>query len=415
MKKNLIIAMCAVVCLPALGLVGTAAQFPVKLPNFKIEKPKTEPPKTDSSRPADVPAITSPASTGPKSSGVQSTRIYGPVKPDDRQLLIKDSIYIQADTHKDYWKMPGQKYSSWVPRVKLNVFFRGYTVPYVAEYFKPDGSLWFTEPLEQGWPGDIFTVPFESNRSNTNKVRETISTVATGVYGIKVTNANTKEIVFHGKFKVGKFLPPYRSTNEFEFYVDHDWVMPIGFISYHESNFRGAGYGGFTMSVSMWFKKAMPDREHGLEARILYKNQTIATTADGGGHFVSGFRRASDAANMSAELYHWQLWDFRWKRVIVDNGGGYNPDNHPNAFLLDKNPGEYTIKVYHKGVQVREAKFTVGSDGRIVDGGYARPDYLTYHKVIIPVAVIGPAEKYNAAAWKTEAFYGNPMIGFAAP
>src|SRR3712207_7197263 len=46
-----------------------------------------------------------------------------------------------------------------------------------------------------------------------------------------------------------------------------------------------------------------------------------------------------------------------------------DPDNHPNSFRLDKNPGTYEIKVLRRGKLVRSTKFTVGSDGKIVDNG----------------------------------------------
>ena len=101
--------------------------------------------------------------------------------------------------------------------------------------------------------------------------------------------------------------------------------------------------------------------------------------------------------------------------MIVDNGGTFNRDNYPNAFYVDKNPGGYAVKVYRNGSQVREAYFSVGADGRVLDGGYYKPGYLTYHKVVIPVRVIGTSEKWNPAAWTTEAFYGNPMTGFKMP
>lgn len=414
-NKNPITAVFALMGLTGLGFVNATAQFPIKLPKIKIEKPKTEQPKTDGSQSADPSAPASPASARPDSLGARSGRIYGPIKPDDRQLLIRDSIYIQASTHKDYWKMPGQKHSSWVPTVKLGVFFTGYTVPYVAEYFNPDGSPWFSESLKESWPDGEETVWFQSDNITTYNARETKSTVATGVYGVKVTNANTGAAVFQGKFKVGKFLPPYRSPNESEFYVDHDWVMPIGYISYDFSNFKGSGYGGFAVKASMWFKKDMPDRDNGLEARLFFNGRQVATTGDGSGSVVQTASRASSTAKLSADLHHWELWTFNWKKAILDNGGGYNPDNHPNAHLVDKNPGDYVIKVFKNDVLVREAKFTVGPDGRVGDSTYHKPDYLTYHKVIIPVTVIGQAEKYNAAAWKTEAFYNNPMAGFSVP
>ena len=49
------------------------------------------------------------------------------------------------------------------------------------------------------------------------------------------------------------------------------------------------------------------------------------------------------------------------KTFIHDNGGEFNHDNFPNAFYADKNPGEYTVKIYRKGAQVRELKFAIGA------------------------------------------------------
>ena len=336
------------------------------------------------------------------------------MRTDARPLLVWDSIYIQAATHDAYWKMPGQKYSSWVPTVRFTVFYDWkVTLNYVAEYFNPDGTLWFSEPLEGGRPSADDTVMFKGDYSNMSKMRDTKSSAATGLYGIKITNKTSGEVVFQGKFKVGKFPREYRGKNEFEFYVDHDWIMPIGSVSFHHSNFSGQDLGfNFPVQVNLWFKKN-PGSDHGLEARLFYKGQQIATT----NRLEPYEDRASEVGNLSAELHHWKRLQFEWfnEKVNVDNGGQYHPDNMPKSFFVDRNPGEYTVKVYQIGVQVREAKFTVGTDGRVVDGGYQKPGYLTYHKVIIPVTVIGAAEKWNAIAWKTEAFYGNPMTGFVVP
>jgi hypothetical protein len=185
--------------------------------------------------------------------------------------------------------------------------------------------------------------------------------------------------------------------------------MPIGTVSFHFSNFSGGDIGvNFPVIVSMWFKKN-PGSDHGLEAKLFYKGQQVATTNQLNGRED----RASEFAALSPELHHWKRMEFQWlnENVNVDNGGEYHRDNMPKSFFVDRNPGEYTVRVFDKGVQVREAKFTVGSDGRVVDGGYQKPRYLTYHKVIIPVTVMGD-EKWNKTAWKTEAFYGNPLTGF---
>lgn len=34
------------------------------------------------------------------------------------------------------------------------------------------------------------------------------------------------------------------------------------------------------------------------------------------------------------------------------------------------------------------------------------------HRIILPVKVMGTDEKWNATAWKTDAFYGNLLTGF---
>ncbi len=404
MKRYLILTfVCSV--LVTLGFGSSNAQFPIKIPKIKIEKPKVEQPKTDSSRPAEISSSASTSST--YSSSVRKSQ-YDFVEPTASPLLITDSIYIQAATSS------GQK-QSWVPRVGFSLFYDWQvTRPQVIEYLNPDGSLWFSETIEGDRPGIPGIVPFRSNRDVTTKMLETRSTVATGLYGIKITDKSSGKMIFQGKFKVGKFPIQYSRETKNEYYVDHDWLMPIGTVSFHFSNFSGRNLGvNFPVQVSMWFKKSIGSTDHGLEARLFYKGQQIAVT----NHLEAYEDRASDTGNLSADLHHWKRFQFEWfnEKVNIDNGGEYHRDNMPKSFFVDRNPGEYTVKVYQKGVQVREAKFTVAPDGRIADGGYQKPGYLTYHKVIIPVTVLPNAEKWNPTAWKTEAFYGNPMTGFTIP
>ncbi len=409
-----------VITFGALLLLGTgaiSAQFPIKLPKIKVEKPKTEQPKTDGSQPGNIPSTSSSEATSSTYSAPSGKSQYDFVRPTAKPLLVRDSVYIQAVTGSDYWKTPNVKQTSWVPHVRFTVFYDWKeSLNYTAEYFNPDGSPWFSEPLEQGRPAADLTVTSQSTRDRPDTILNTKSTIATGLFGIKITNTATGEIAFQGKFKVGKYPIQFSRETKNEYYVDHDWLMPIGTVSFHFSNFTSSDIGvNFPVEVSMWFKKSLGDTDHGLEGRLFYKGQQIATTKPNGRE-----DRASAFGNLSGELHHWRRWEFQWsdrsdREINVDNGGSYHRDNMPKAFFVDKNPGEYTVKVFQKGVQVREAKFTVGTDGRVVDGGYQKPGYLTYHKVLIPVTVIGASEKWNSAAWKTEAFYGNPMVGFPVP
>ena len=59
-------------------------------------------------------------------------------------------------------------------------------------------------------------------------------------------------------------------------------------------------------------------------------------------------------------------------------------------------------------------KFTVAPDGKF-DNGIASINRLGSDRVIVPVQIIGDQDgAWNKTAWKTDAFYGNPLAGFTA-
>jgi hypothetical protein len=89
----------------------------------------------------------------------QSRKGYEPQYATETPVFIKNSVYIQAAAHKQYWKLPNVKnYSSWVPRVHFSLFFddnpKKVVLSYTAEYFNPpfttedtEGHLGFTKEL----------------------------------------------------------------------------------------------------------------------------------------------------------------------------------------------------------------------------------------------------------------------------
>ena len=164
MKMNWIVLVVSFFCVQGFGPQGTAAQFPIKIPRIKIDKPKTEQPKSEDSSATTPAPINSTYSTSTRKSQ------YDFVRPTAQPLFVKDSIYIQAETHDEYWKTPTQKTSSWVPMVKFSVFYDWQViVPHLVEYFNPDGSLWFSEILEGDRPTADGTVPFKSSYSDTKR------------------------------------------------------------------------------------------------------------------------------------------------------------------------------------------------------------------------------------------------------
>ncbi|MBV9469187.1 MAG: hypothetical protein JOZ57_08065, partial [Abitibacteriaceae bacterium] len=109
----------------------------------------------------------------------------------------------------------------------------------------------------------------------------------------------------------------------------------------------------------------------------------------------------------------WELWDFGFnlvRRTAPDTS------SNPAIFALDKNPGDYEFKVLRKGQLCRDMKFTVGDDGKIVDNGIAAANKMGTDRIIVPMKIIGTLDgPWRQTAWKTEAFYGNPLTGFTAP
>ncbi len=84
--------------------------------------------------------------------------------------------------------------------------------------------------------------------------------------------------------------------------------------------------------------------------------------------------------------------------------------------LMSENPGDYEIKILYKGHLVRSIKFAVDADGKITDNGIATINKLGDNRVIVPVQVLGDSDgQWDKNAWKTDAFYGNPLKGFTGP
>ncbi len=409
MSNNLLV-MSAFFIICSFGWNDVSAQFTIKLPKITIDKPDVniKKPETDQSKNKDM---TNTGKVTTKVSG--SEPIYKSQRPTNVPVLMKNSIYVQAKTHDEYWKMKGQSnYSSWVPLIRFSHFYNNdKPLKYTVEYFNPDGSAWYSETLEQSSriAGDR-TVLFQSP-SPYGGILDTKSTAGIGIYSFKITNQETKEVLYQGKFKVGKFSRAYSPSekNKVDFFVEHDWLLPFGMIGFHHSLDE---VGGMMPEVSIWLKGMVDANE--LEARLFYKGNQIASTKDG--YKASGVsdydERTTGFAAAFAPQNIWKRWQFQWGNFRFDNNGGFNRDYYPNAHYADKNPGEYTVKIYRNGTQIRELSFTVGADGRFVSPAYTNQIPLPYHRTVLPVKVIG-TEKWDAAGWKTDAFYGNPVTGFA--
>ena len=326
-------------------------------------------------------------------------------------VLLKYSVQVTANRLLRYWKAPeAENYWSWMPRVNFLVMgpVMAGTV-FIIDFTNADGSPWYSveclsESIEAGHWGGIGTPAITTHIDKR-------TTLATGTFGFTINMKNevmgTNATLLTGKFKVNKFhvgnnLPAFK--NQFEYYVDQDWLLPVGYLWLSPQTDPRSPL----LVATMWFRGESDDTK--LAAYLFYNGKQIASTKESTGGANSD---SSLLTNGNDKDPRWERWNFRWGLVRA-----YNTDtnNKASLFLLSSNPGEYEVKVLRDGDLARSMKFTIGADGMFVDSGVAKQNNLGWLGLVLPVKVLGNGDgQWDANAWKTGAFYGNPLSGFNAP
>ena len=245
--------------------------------------------------------------------------------------------------------------------------------------FSREDRLW----VDVLYPGkkDRVTVECRGDSAGENKADFRCETstppynhTAVGVVDFEIHMANELSgknlVLFRGKMKVGKG-PESAGDRANYFHVDEDWRIPIAYLYRDREehlNFAVWWFGEGIGSLEMTF-------------HLFHEGKAIAK---------ADLCRSGHSVDCS----------FRIDGI------------HPVPAL---SPGAYEIKVLKGGRLKRTATFTVNEDGSF-DNGIASANKLGSDKVIIPINVVGDLPRpWNKLAWKTEAFYGNPLTGFTAP
>ena len=332
--------------------------------------------------------------------------IYTRPKPSSKPVFLRDTLEIELETKNTYWKFPNQNdYTSWIPRVAFEVLYdNSAKLRFTADWTNPDGSHWFTESLDYIYSQNTARLASEYS----DELMQTKASAATGTYGLKLTNSKTNEVVFQGRFKVNKMLSfpgDARSKNRFEFYVDNDWNLPIGYVGF---NYSGTSWSNPQPIVFMWFKGRLEAKD--FEARLFHNGEEIASTDDDG--IVNTDQTRGRNCLKFVNVCQFHQYEFYWNKFIVENSDWVRRQK-PNATFTRDKPGEYTVKVFHKGIQVRETSFAINPDGSIARNAYSDQMPLNNYKIVVPVKIMGGLDKWSPATWKMDAFYGNPISGFA--
>lgn len=397
--KKMIVALMSVLVFSSIAATG---QITIKIP--KIGQPKASPSPVGAPVAGPVQGTNNGANNGTNTGATAQPPTAG-----ETPVLLKTTLDIRCDTEARYWKLPAESnYTSWIPQVKFKVRYAGATkLRLMAEYFTPDGKPWFSETVKLN-KADATEKTQELITDRVSGRFEGKSTIATGLFGVKITDTRDGSVLFQGKFKVGKFkwgpnIPMFKNQNDF--FVEQDWNLPIGYVWLDWARDKNAP----APTVSMWIKGET--RLDDIEARLFYNGQQIATTDDMGAASSSESRYPNSLENK--ETHRWELFNFEWyKFKYAANQQGRRM--FAQAKFMNDMDGSYTVKVFHKGVQIRETSFNV-SGGNFADNGVASGNNFSDAKVIIPVKVMGDKDKWNSAMWKTDAFYANPLGGFTWP
>jgi hypothetical protein len=177
-----------------------------------------------------------------------------------------------------------------------------------------------------------------------------------------------------GKAKVGKTAPRVKGQPaSYEYYVDDDWRVPIGYLST-----------GRTLEIEMYFR----GRPGEVRPYLFSEGKQVAAPE-----------------NCGAALF--EPAAFVWWPVKCEFFAGSDP-------IKTLKPGDYELKVLQNGKLVRTAAIKVSAEGSY-DNGVATASKVGTKRVVLPMKQLVDHVPWDKQAYKTAAYYGNPLTGFAVP
>lgn len=327
--------------------------------------------------------------------------------------LLKRTIQVNPRRFLRYWKDPKAAepvYNtySWVPKIEFEVLgpIESGSKLYV-EFDKPDGKPWMTVDMRTPeLEDDVWEAIKGDYPDDSILEKQAILDPGTFKFRIKMKNARRPgdPVLFAGSFKVGTYLldqkiPDYK--NKKDFFVDYDWHLPMAYLWLNPISDEEVPQ----LAAQVCLRGAVDSAK--LEALLFYNGKQISKVAGSAYSQKQVFTSGADEPS-----HRWAIWEFTFATVRGFNNSS-SANNYSGMFFLDKNPGEYEIRVMRDGLTSRSIKFTVGGDGKIVDNGVAAKARLGGVRMIVPARIGGTADgQYNVTAWQTEALFGNLLVGF---
>jgi hypothetical protein len=338
------------------------------------------------------------------------------------QTINKPSIQVTLQVHKGYKGDP--ETWSWTPTINFRVNGPVTVGSHLSvEYSLPTNKSWLKFDCGTGEAGPYSWVGVQNCGQNPPD-EQAVTYIGPVDFRINLKNELEGKglTLLAGKFTVERFhegtvdLPKFK--NNFVYYVNYDWNLPIAYVfgedvSYVEKpsyKMVPASLNGSRLMVAFWFKgqdKALIYGKFG--AYLYYQGRLVAETVTEGTSCEVIDRPESNVDSPNGYCARM----FNIKAMVWDKNPEYRP---ADFFPMHKNPGEYEIKVLQDGKLARTAKFTMGSNYQIVDTGIGKQNTLGTWRTVVPALIVGDQDgQWDRNAYKTAAFFGNPMSGFIAP
>ena len=342
-------------------------------------------------------------------------------KAQDQATIQKDSVQVTAFTLSSYKK--DFKVFSWVPKLNLRVngpIASGSQI--YAEFNVPGGGAWkFDCKTQETGAGHWWQVEDCGGRDALGEDKG-ITYTGPVTFTIKMRNElmGGDVTLFTGKAKVAKVHsnetgPDY--VNHFVYYVDHDWNLPIGYMFLEPDDV--VEWKKPKLAIALWARGEM---NGSFEPHLFHDGKEVGKMFYEGEQVGKPSCGTDEVQNNTTHITN-PGGQFIWTRMRCDfssvrawnKTGESNDTMFGRLYLLSENSGEYEIKMIYKGHLVRSMKFSVDAEGKIVDNGIATRNKLGNDRIIVPVQVLGDSDgQWDKNAWKTDAFYGNPLTGFSA-
>lgn len=343
-----------------------------------------------------------------------------PTYAQDQPTIMKDWVQVTAFTvnHQkgDY------KVWTWLPKFDFRV----------NGPIESGGQLY----VEVGYPGAPKWVTFDCSTGPIQKgywwkttcggrdnIEEAKGSTYTGpiTFAIKMRNelAGTDSTIFTGKAKVAKSKSNEHgptAVNHWVYWIDHDWNMPIGYVWMTPNDVYG--WKLTNLNVAFWVR-GEPTR---MDPHVFYQGKEIGKVFHNGTEVGTAGCGAEVENNTTHYVEDAVPQKAKWSRVVCKFHNVYGKDETGETgssifgtkFLMGQNPGEYEFKILRNNKLARTIKFTVKPGGNF-DNGIATSNKLGNDRVIVPVTILGDQDGiWDKNAWKTDAFYGNPLTGFTA-